>query len=238
MIKVAIVEDDPSVVSQLTGYFRRMEQEDESNRFMVSTYKNAIIFLSEYKNDMDIVLMDIEMPHMDGMEAAEKLRQRDRQVTLIFVTNMAQFAVKGYQVNAFDFIVKPVQYYGFAMKIRTALREIKKNTTAIAQINTQDGLIRLPVQDLIYIESFEHSLTYHCDSGDYISKGRESLTEVLEKLSEYGFIRCKSCYLINIRYISRVTPKSVQLGDITLPISRTKKKEFMSQLAAFLAGGD
>ena len=235
MIRIAIVEDEAPVSEVLKSYFQRMEEENRGLHFSVEIYKNAIVFLEAYKQQFDIVLMDIEMPYMDGMTAATKLREIDKIVTLIFVTNMAQFAIKGYEVKAYDFIVKPVKYYGFAMKMQAAISELKKNYTESLGINTQDGMIRIPLRDLIFVESFEHSLIYHYEGGSFVSKGRESLTEVEKKLSKYGFLRCKSSFLVNIRHIKRISGNIIEIGNEEIQIGRTKKKEFLNSMAKYLS---
>lgn len=232
MIRVAIVEDDPEVAQELQGYFDQLSRET-GDSFSVTWCKNAIIFLENYKEEYELVLMDIEMPHMNGMEAARRLREIDKTVPLIFVTNLAQFALKGYEVRAQDFIVKPMKYYGFKMRIGAVVQEIRKTNTEAVIIKTQDGMVRLPIQNLLYVESFEHNLLYHTDHEAYESKGRESLTAVEEKLRPYGFRRCKSSYLVNLHAIKRISGNDIEIGDVVIPIGRTKKKEFLTELAEY-----
>lgn len=232
MIKVAIVEDDPEIAKELQSYFIKLGEET-GDVFETLWFCNACTFLDGYKNEYDLVLMDIKMPYLDGMTAASKMRELDKTVALIFVTDLAQFAIKGYEVKASDFIVKPIKYYGFKMRVGSVVQEIRKKNSDAIIINTQDGMVRLPIRDLQYVESFSHSLIYHFDSGTVESKGRESLSEVETKLGEYGFLRCKSSFLVNIHAIKRIVGNEIEVGDAVLSIGRTKKKEFISQMAEY-----
>ena len=85
----------------------------------IFTDGKQIVF--DYEPVYDIILMDIEMPGLDGMSAAEKIRETDRDVIIIFITNMAQYAIKGYQVRARSYILKPVNYYSFEMELKEAI---------------------------------------------------------------------------------------------------------------------
>ena len=122
-VNIAIIEDQPEEVKRLKTYFARYTTQHEVT-FSISCFDNAETFLACYRPVYDIVLMDIMLPGSNGMDAAVKLRQIDKMVTLIFVTNMAQFAVKGYEVDAFDFVVKPVTYPHFTMKLQRALNKL------------------------------------------------------------------------------------------------------------------
>ena len=116
MLRIAIVEDDEKYADLLQEYLKKYGEE-RSEEFCCVMHKNAVVFLNNYKANYDIVFMDIDLPHMNGMTASQKLREVDKQVVLVFVTNLAQMAIKGYEVNAYDFIVKPVSYYGVQMQI-------------------------------------------------------------------------------------------------------------------------
>lgn len=120
MKNIAIIEDEEEALARIRGYLERFSSESGES-FRIVVYGNAIDFLEKYKPNYDIVFMDIKLPNMDGMEAAKKLRALDRFVALVFVTNMKQFAVKGYEVDALDFIVKPVKYPDFVLKLQRVL---------------------------------------------------------------------------------------------------------------------
>ena len=109
MLRCAIVEDSPRELEHLKECLARYSAERDIP-LETTAFGDAASFLEHYRADYDIVFMDIELPGINGMEAAHRLREIDRQVILIFVTNMAQFAVKGYEVDALDYIIKPAQY--------------------------------------------------------------------------------------------------------------------------------
>lgn len=120
MVNVAIVEDEIRSADVLCGFLERYGSE-KGREFAVSRFTDAIAFLENYVPRYDIVFMDIQLPDMDGMTASRRLRALDRDVILIFVTNMANYAVSGYEVDALDFIVKPVSYFPFTVKLERAL---------------------------------------------------------------------------------------------------------------------
>ena len=106
MINVAIVEDEKQAADRLCSLFCRYERE-RGEKFRVVVFSDPVTFLANYSPDYELIMMDIDMPDLNGMDAVRKLREADREVMVIFVTNLAQYAVKGYEVDAFDFIVKP-----------------------------------------------------------------------------------------------------------------------------------
>lgn len=104
MMRVAIVEDEAESAAVLQAHFARYGKE-RGCTFAADVYADAESFITGYRPDYDLVLFDIEMPGMNGMKGAQKLREVDPYVPIVFVTNMARYAVKGYSVGAIDFIV-------------------------------------------------------------------------------------------------------------------------------------
>lgn len=234
MIRIAIVEDENKQVSLLNGYIERYKQE-KGEDFFVSSFSNGLDFIEAYDCNFDIVLMDIEMKLMDGMEAATRLRKKDEKVCLIFITNMAQYALKGYEVDAMDFIVKPVGYFVFATKLQKAICRIKKSDGKMVRIRHEGSFKVFNIKDIYYIESQNHILTYHTTSGEY--QERNNISTLCEELKGFDFMMINSCYLVNLKYITEVKTSSVIVNGDELTVSRSRKSSLKKGLADYLGGG-
>lgn len=232
MIHTAIVEDDVQDAALLKQMLDQFAQES-GQEFSIQHYPTAESFLQTV-HSYDLVFMDIEMPGLNGMQAAYKLREFDSQTTLIFVTNMAQYALHGYDVGALDFILKPLQYGSFCMKMKKAVRNIAKNRDTVITLALPNGLVRVAASQIYYVEVQKHYLTYHTETGDYTV--RESMRAAEEMLQPMHFMRCNNCYLVNLRRVVSVSDNTVQVGPHTLQISRPRHAAFLKGLTDYLGG--
>lgn len=234
MIRVAIVEDDEKDSALLEKYLAEYGKEN-GEAFSVDVFADPLVFLGQYDASYDIVFMDIELPDMNGMQASARLRKTDEDVMIIFVTNMAQFAVKGYEVDAFDFVIKPVAYNDFAIRLRRALRRLSRRADLGLRVKDYDGSMRIVgITSVQYIEVADHSLKYHTDAGVTESRGR--LDDLEKTLEGKGFFRCNRCYLVNLRYVTSVEGDDLVVAGNRLKIARPRKKEFMKAFAAYYGG--
>ena len=108
MIHIAIVEDEKLYIDQLQEYISRYREEKRLS-IKTTVFCDGEDIVEDYRGDYDIILFDIQMKFMDGMTAAEKIREIDQEVKILFITNMTQYAIRGYQVDAMDYVVKPVE---------------------------------------------------------------------------------------------------------------------------------
>ena len=233
-IKVSIVEDDDGAAAQITGYLERYGA-GKGIDFDVTRYKKTSLFLANYKSSADLILMDIMLPDGDGMSAIAKIRERDADVTVIFVTNMSQYAVKGYEVRALDFIVKPVSYSNFSVKLDGALAVIRQRAGKNLWISNKDGKTCLRSVRIKYIEVMKHTLVFHTLDGEFMQSG--VLNNVQSELAGEPFSLCNRCYLVNLRYVTAVRAFDVYLGEEKLQISHSKRVTFVRDLNNYLAKG-
>lgn len=230
MINIAIVEDDCKISEKLQEFIRRMADE-RGETFSVSAYEDALVFLDAYKMQFDIILMDIELPSINGMDAAAKIRKIDGEVLIIFVTYMTRYAVKGYEVGAFDYIVKPVDYFPFSKKLWRAVKETTNKKHNYIIVKTADCMEKLMVSHIKYIEISGHVMQIH--TTDKTLSVRYTMGEMEEKLKKYHFLRCNVCYLLNPVFIDKIMENHVIIDGVNLTISRPKKKQFLEELAKF-----
>ena len=233
MLRMALVEDDDGYAAQLKQFIARFSEET-GQEISMTWFPDGMDIAEDYKPVNDIIFMDIEMPLLNGMETAERIRQNDQTVIIIFITNMAQYAIKGYEVNALDYVLKPINYYAFSMKLRKACR-IASERNERAVILTVDGEQRkIPVRLVRYVEVSDHRLIYHLEKED-ISVFK-SLKDAETELGA-GFSRCNNCYLVNLRFVDGIKDDCAVLGKDLLKISRTRKKAFMQELSDYFKNG-
>ncbi|MDE6677179.1 MAG: LytTR family DNA-binding domain-containing protein, partial [Clostridia bacterium] len=159
-MKIAIVEDKRTESDLVLSYIQRFEQENNIKIESV-VFGDGLDFLENYNSDFDAIFMDIEMPHLNGMQTSERLRKINANVPLIFITNMKQFAINGYSVGATDFILKPVTYYRIETVIKKLLRSVEKFTEQEKVVHTGGGLKILKLSQIYYVEIRGHELLYH-----------------------------------------------------------------------------
>lgn len=174
------------------------------------------------------------MPKVNGMDAAEKIREADENVVLMFITNMAQYAIRGYSVGALDFVMKPITYYTFSMKIKRALKRVQKKELPFILLHLQDGVKKLEARQIYYVEIQNRQLYYHTDEGEFVV--RASLQSAESSLPSAVFAKCNHWYLVNLMHVTGVRKNTASVGPFELEISRRNRSAFLEALTKYMGG--
>jgi DNA-binding LytR/AlgR family response regulator len=232
MYNLAIVEDEDSYAQQLVEFVNKYQAES-GNYFKITRFSDGDQITEGYKSQFDIILMDIEMKLMDGMTAAEEIRKLDQDVVIMFITNMTNYAIRGYQVDALDYVLKPVSYFAFSQKLGRAISRIKKSTSKVISIDMPSGVKKLDIDNIFYIESEGHNLRFYTTGGEFSIRAR--LSDFEDQLSAYSFFRSNKGYLVNLKYVDGVENGSCLIAGKQLLISRARKNDFMAALTDYMA---
>lgn len=231
MIRVAIVEDDKNYAEVLKKYIARYEEES-GERFQVFFFQDGEDIIENYNGAYDIILMDIEMQFMDGMTTAEEIRKVDPEVVIIFITNTPQYAMRGYAVEALDYVLKPINYFAFSQRIDRAIKRMSRRQTRHLSISYKGKVQKIELSSLYYVEIQDHNLFYHTKEGIFSQRG--TMKEVEEALKDDPFFRCNKCYLINLEYVNGFEGNNVVVGEDDVQVSRARKKELLDALNDYM----
>ena len=230
MIKIAIVEDEDAYRMQLKEYLHKYEREN-GEVFEISLFSDGDEIVRKYKPVYDIIFMDVEMKFLDGMSAAEEIRKMDTEVVIMFITNMPQYAIRGYAVDALDYVLKPVSYFAFSQKLNRAIERMRRRECKWISLLVKGGIVRLKVANITYIESQGHTLIYHTVSGEYETAG--TMKDVEKTFGEMNFYRGNKGYLINLAHVEGIQDGCAIVKEEKLLLSRGRKKEFLEILTRY-----
>lgn len=233
--RIIVVEDSDREYGTLQHALESYEHE-KGLSFTITRFTSIEEFLTAYRGNADLIFLDIQLPGMNGMEGAERLRRLDRSVALVFVTNLAQYAVNGYEVDALDYIVKPLSikklYYVMDKALQRAESNVRQKRVTIRNVSSFSSVYS---GSITYVEVMGHHMTVHLTDGKEMS-ATGSLTTLYEELKDYGFERCNSCYLVNMRYIEEVRGDVLKMtSGQELLISKRKKKDFTDRFMDYLS---
>ncbi len=232
MINIAIVEDNINEYSLLKNSLDKYAC-SYNVKFNITYFSSAIEFLNSYKKQFQLVFMDIELPDMNGMEASHKLRDIDKDVVIVFVTNLSNYAINGYEVDALDFVVKPIKYETFAIKLTRIINKINIESPYRIEVYDVDHILRIiNLAEVYYLEVSGHYLIFHLENEEF--KTRMSLKSFEEKYDLTSFFKPNVYALVNLKYVNKVDGDDIFLGKFVIKISRLRKKDFLEAVSKYL----
>ena len=233
MISIVICDDDPKMRELLVSYLKRAES-DLDEQFQVFEFAFGRELLNDYPHKADILLLDIEMGELNGLDTAKRIKDSIPDICIIFITSYPQYALKSYSVHAFGFLPKPVSYKTLRNELSLAQMSLKKRSTYYIYIKDKNRgtVMQVDIKSICYFEVSDHNIYVVTEKQKLIY--RDTLSSLEKELKPYGFFRCHAAYLVNHRFIASIeTDLILQNGDV-IPISRAKRKEFLTELSKYV----
>lgn len=231
MLKIACIDDEKTFRDTVGAFLERYAAE-KGLQYRVDFFDDGMSFMLQKREFYNLLLVDVDMPEMDGMRLAAKVREYDRRCLIVFITNLQNYAIRGYEVNAFDYILKPLSYAIFSKKMDRILPAAARSSYQSVILTTESEKKKIPVSDIVYVETDKHKVIYHLLGQDI--EQWCSMKETYASLKEYGFELCNSCYLVNMMHVKGISGDAVTVtGGVQLHMSRPRVKKFVDAFTAF-----
>lgn len=228
-IKIAVCDDELQAIRQIDAYLSQIQKET-GLEFQIFYFSSGEELLRDMPRDVKVLLLDIQMARVSGIEAARKLRDEGADFYLILITGNVQYALDGYSVHAYAFLCKPLQYAHLKSHLTEVISRISRAAPAVIEIKNGATSNIVDCRELVYAEVYGHTSIVVLDNGRRIT-GRIPLDELELKLSKHGFFRCHKSYLINLRKVRSIRPAEVVMSDDTVvALSRDRKQHFLIAL--------
>lgn len=231
MLHIAICDDEQRFVDHLTGLIRQYAAET-SEEIKVTPYYDGLELIEKYNPTVDLIFLDIQMKIINGLRTAERVRQRDEKVGIIFLTTLTQYGLEGYKYHAANYIIKPIKYVRLRDELNQFLARSRLDDSPSLVVKNDSGRYKIFLKNLRYIETFNRNLLFHTEQENILCY--KSMKEIEQELKGQGFARSHSSYLVNLFYVKGARKLEIRLitGEV-LPISQPKRKQFIEELTEY-----
>ena len=233
MLRIALVDDNEEDLSLIRSYLDRYFAE-EPREYAVTSFADGEDLLLREVGTFDVVYLDVEMRWSNGIDIARSIREKDRDLVILFVSRIAQYAVEGYSVDALDYLLKPVGYEEFAVKLRKALRHIESRSARRIRLSQGGDYRWVSTDEIRYVEVLGHNLLYHTTDGEF--RTTDTIGAATEQLRPFRFLQCSRFCLVNPRFVTGVDGDTLLLGQERISISRRRRKELVDALLRYHGG--
>lgn len=228
MIKFAVCDDEPFMIDEISTFIAKYMNDNPMISYHISHFQNGQSLLESH-NDFDLTFLDIQMEQPDGMITAKRLRQQGNRSLLVFVTVLKECVFDAFEVQAYDYLIKPLDNNHFKRTMDRAMEYLKQKMSKNLVVKRSNSCEVISLSKIIYFEVIGRKIFIHQNNGtviDYYDRLNE-----LEKQVDKRFFRCHRSYLVNLDYVH-----SYSLGQIILPqgnivpVSRLREKDFHKAL--------
>ena len=217
--RIAICDDEQNQIEYITSIVTSWSNH-KGHSCEIRTFASAEAFLFEYEEDKayDILLLDVEMKNMNGIELAKRIRKDNNRAEIIFITSHFEFVGEGYEVDALHYLIKPISVEKLTQVLTKAAEKLSVEPPSVV-ISCEGETVKLYESDILYVESFLHYIVIHTKDNEY--KIKENISVFENRVSD-DFYRVHRSYLVSLKHITRISRTSVNIGNTELPLSRGK----------------
>lgn len=231
MLKIALCEDEQLQRETIKNYIDEIIRKDDKNYELVE-FESGESLLNKYPKGLDILFLDIQMGDINGMDTARKIREFDENVEIIFITGVWEYIQEGYEVRAYRYIIKPVDFENFKKQLSLCIKDIEKQKKATILVTYKGESNKVEVNSILYIETDNRNTIIHTIDKSY--KSNMGINKLEKDLEDKSFVRCHNSFLINLQHISKIGQNSVNLGEFEVLVSRHKMKDLKLKFTSFL----
>lgn len=231
-LSIAVCDDNETDLQYITGMVNAWAMQ-ERIPVSVRTFPSAEAFLFHYSEDKDydILLLDVEMGKLNGIDLAKQIRVQNNRVQIVFITGYPDFIAEGYEVSALHYLMKPVKPEKLEGVLSRAA-DLSREERPFLLVSSERETIRVFFDDIYYAESQGHYMLIHTQQTQY--RVRMTVSGLLEKLDE-GFYRCSRSFVVSLRHICRITKSEVFLeNQVSLPLGRGQYDEINKAMIHYL----
>ena len=227
MIKFAICEDEMIQAEINKDYIKRWANKNNIEcRIDIFQSAERFLFNWEYEEVHDVIILDIQMGDMSGIELAKKIRARDSEVIIIFITGIDEYVFEGYSVEALNYLLKPIneeKIFNVLDKVKEKIKKCIKNKKNLI-LSKGKNIFKIDHDDIFYIIAFDHYIDIHTKMDIYTFNRK--ISEIEKLLPKDHFVRCHRSYIVNIKYVKNINKNSLVLeNQIKIPISKTRMND-------------
>ncbi|AUN14239.1 LytR/AlgR family response regulator transcription factor [Paraclostridium sordellii] len=231
MIKIGICEDEKEIQDLIETYLQSILKSVNID-YEIKKYNLGEELLESNLKEIDILLLDIQMGQINGMDTARKIREVDNKMEIIFITSLIDYVQEGYEVRAYRYLLKPIEEEELKKHVLTCIKEIENKNSYIL-IKNKSNKYKICLEEIKYIEVQKKNMIIHTINKDF--DVIYSLEKIEKDLKLDKFVRCHKSFLVNLSYVENIKLNTAILeSGEEVPVSRYRYKEVKERFLKFL----